>query len=245
MKGEALERDSGMATIPNATDTDGGAAQIYQVRQIKAYRSKRVIDFIVASIGLLLAAPFAGIIALLVRVSGPGSAVFKQTRIGKDGKEFSFYKFRSMQVDCDDSSHRQYMKLFIEGNEEELTKLQRGRKTYKMTGDDRVTMIGKFLRRTSLDELPQLLNVLRGEMSIVGPRPHIPYEVDMYKDWHRRRLKGTPGITGWWQIHGRSRVTFDESVKMDIWYLERQSIILDIRIMLRTITKTIIGRGAC
>ncbi|MCX6344115.1 MAG: sugar transferase [Armatimonadetes bacterium] len=245
MTKEDLERGSGMATEQSAIDADGSAAQIYQVRQIKVYRSKRVIDFIIASIGLLLAAPFAAIIALLIRVSGPGPAVFKQTRIGKDGKEFSFFKFRSMRVGCDDSSHRQYMKLFIEGDEEGLDKFQSGRKIYKLTGDDRVTAIGKFLRRTSLDELPQLLNVLRGEMSIVGPRPHIPYEVNMYKEWHRRRLKGNPGITGWWQIHGRSRVTFDESVKMDIWYLEHQSVILDIRIMMRTITKAIVGRGAC
>ncbi len=114
-----------------------------------------------------------------------------------------------------------------------------------MTADDRVTLVGRFLRRTSMDELPQLINVLRGEMSMVGPRPHLGYEVDLYKDWHRRRLQGMPGITGWWQIHGRSRVRFDEAVRMDIWYLEHQSLILDIRIMLRTITKAIVGRGAC
>jgi len=157
-----------------------------------------------------------------------------------------FYKFRSMRVNCDDSEHRKYIKLFIEGREEELKEFQGRKKLYKMSCDSRITPVGKFLRRTSLDELPhQLINVLRGEMSMVGPRPHLPYEVSLYKDWHRRRLLGLPGITGWWQIHGRSRVTFDESVRMDIWYLEHQSLILDLRIMLRTITKATVGRGAC
>ncbi len=133
----------------------------------------------------------------------------------------------------------------IERVDDELRKLQGEKKLYKMTADDRVTLVGRFLRRTSMDELPQLVNVLRGEMSMVGPRPHLAYEVELYKDWHRRRLEGMPGITGWWQIHGRSRVPFDEAVKMDIWYLEHQSLILDIRIMLRTLTKATVGRGAC
>ncbi|MCL5102502.1 MAG: sugar transferase [Armatimonadetes bacterium] len=233
-----------MSTLQGAAGSES-ATQIYEVRAIKPYRAKRVFDLIAASLGLIIAAPLAAVIALLIKLTSPGPVLFRQSRIGKDGKEFKFYKFRSMRSDCDDASHRQYMKLFIEGKEEELGRLQRGKKLYKMTCDDRVTAIGRFLRRTSLDELPQLLNVLNGDMTVVGPRPHIPYEVDLYKDWHRRRLKGLPGITGWWQIHGRSRVTFDESVKMDIWYLEHQSLILDIRIMFRTVTKAIVGRGAC
>lgn len=243
---EVVEQgSSSMAAVQGKTGNESGSAQVYQVRQIKTYRAKRILDLIAASLGLIVAAPLAGIISILIKMSSPGPIVFKQTRIGKDGNEFQFYKFRSMRVNCDDAPHREYIKLFIEGNEEELKKLQSKKKLYKMTSDDRITPVGKFLRRTSLDELPQLLNVFKGEMSMVGPRPHIPYEVDMYKDWHKRRLKGTPGITGWWQIHGRSRVTFDESVRMDIWYLEHQSLILDIRIMLRTITKAIVGRGAC
>lgn len=233
-----------MATVQGATKKEN-MGQVLQVRPIRAYRLKRVIDLVVASLGLLVAAPFAAVIALLIRISSPGPVLFKQPRVGKDGKEFTFYKFRSMRVGNDDSQHREYIKLFIEGKEEELKKLQGGKKLYKMTGDDRVTLIGKFLRRTSMDELPQLLNVIKGEMSMVGPRPHLAYEVELYKDWHRRRLQGLPGITGWWQIHGRSRVPFDKAVEMDIWYLERQSLILDIRIMCRTITKAIVGRGAC
>ncbi len=233
-----------MATVPGTADKSE-AGQVQRLPVIRRYRSKRALDVVAASIGLLVAAPLAAIIALLIKLSSPGPVLFKQERIGKDGKPFMFYKFRSMSVGNDDSQHRQYIKLFIEGKEEELRKLQGGKKLYKMTCDDRVTTIGKFLRRTSLDELPQLLNVLKGEMSMVGPRPHLAYEVELYKDWHRRRLQGLPGITGWWQIHGRSRVPFDKAVEMDIWYLERQSLILDIRIMCRTITKAIVGRGAC
>ncbi|MHB9036472.1 MAG: sugar transferase [Armatimonadota bacterium] len=233
-----------MATVEGAAAKEKGT-RAYSVRKIRPYKSKRILDLIAVSLCLVLAAPLAAIVALLIKISSPGPVLFKQTRIGKGGDKFTFYKFRSMRIDCDDTSHRQYMKLFIEGKEEELKSFQSGKKVYKMTCDDRVTAVGKFLRRTSLDELPQLLNVFRGDMSMVGPRPHIPYEVDLYQDWHRRRLNGLPGITGWWQIHGRSRVTFDDSVKMDIWYLEHQSLILDIRIMLRTITKAIVGRGAC
>ncbi|MGQ9455882.1 MAG: sugar transferase [Armatimonadota bacterium] len=214
-------------------------------KPFKQYRMKRVLDVIAALIGLILAAPLAAIIAVLIKLTSPGPVLFKQVRVGKDGREFVLYKFRSMHVGSDDSRHREYIKLFIEGRDDELRKLQGDKKLYKMTSDDRVTPIGKFLRRTSLDELPQLINVLRGEMSMVGPRPHLPYEVELYKDWHRRRLEGMPGITGWWQIHGRSRVPFDGAVRMDLWYLEHQSLILDIRIMLRTITKAIVGRGAC
>ncbi len=216
-----------------------------KAKPFKQYRMKRPLDLIAACIGLIVAAPIAAVIALLIKLTSPGPVLFKQVRVGKDGREFVLYKFRSMYVGSDDSRHREYIKLFIEGRDEELRKLQGDKKLYKMTSDDRVTLVGKFLRRTSLDELPQLINVLRGEMSMVGPRPHLPYEVELYKDWHRRRLEGMPGITGWWQIHGRSRVPFDEAVRMDLWYLEHQSLILDIRIMLRTITKAIVGRGAC
>ena len=233
-----------MATVPGTTEKNE-VGQVERLPIIRRYRSKRALDLVAASIGLIVAAPFAAIVSLLIKISSPGPVLFRQERVGENGKTFMFYKFRSMRVGNDDSKHREYIKLFIEGKEEELKKLQGKKKIYKMTCDDRITFVGKFLRRTSLDELPQLLNVLKGEMSMVGPRPHLGYEVDLYKDWHRRRLQGLPGITGWWQIHGRSRVPFDKAVEMDIWYLERQSLILDIRIMLRTITKAIVGRGAC
>lgn len=233
-----------MATLQGAANNDK-AGHVREMHVIRPYRLKRGLDIAAACLGLLIAAPFAAVIGVLIKLSSPGPVLFRQMRVGKDGKQFMFYKFRSMRVGNDDTQHRKYIKLFIEGKEEELKKLHGGKKLYKITGDDRVTLVGRFLRRTSLDELPQLLNVLKGEMSMVGPRPHLAYEVELYKDWHRRRLAGLPGITGWWQIHGRSRVPFDKAVEMDIWYLERQSLILDIRIMLRTITKATVGRGAC
>jgi lipopolysaccharide/colanic/teichoic acid biosynthesis glycosyltransferase len=229
-----------MATVSSST----GHGEVINVKPVRPYRTKRVVDLLVACFGLIVAAPLAAIIALMIKFSSPGPVLFRQERVGRDGEPFLFYKFRSMRVGNDDSCHREYIKLFIEGKDDELKKLQGGGKMYKMTSDDRVTSIGRFLRRTSLDELPQLINVLRGEMSMVGPRPHLGYEVEIYKDWHNRRLHGQPGITGWWQIHGRSRVPFDEAVRMDIWYLEHQSLVLDLRIMFRTITKAIVGRGA-
>ena len=233
-----------MTATERATEKDG-ILQVSGSRKTGTYRTKRALDVMAAVVGLVIATPFAALIALLIRLTSPGPVLFKQGRIGKDGKEFKFYKFRTMRVNNDDSQHRQYMKLFIEGKEEALRKFNGQKKLYKIAKDDRVTAVGRFLRRTSLDELPQLINVLKGDMSMVGPRPHIPYEVSLYKDWHRKRLNGLPGVTGWWQVHGRSRVTFDKSVEMDIWYLEHQSLILDIRIMLRTISKAIVGRGAC
>ena len=233
-----------MATLQGAAEK-GRIKQITEVRPIQPYRAKRMLDLVATTMGLLIAAPLAAVVALLIKFSSPGPVLFKQIRIGRNGKEFMFYKFRTMRVNNDDSQHRKYMKLFIEGNAEALKGFNGRKKIYKLTTDDRITPVGRFLRRTSLDELPQLLNVLKGNMSMVGPRPHIPYEVGLYKDYHRRRLQGTPGITGWWQIHGRSKVTFDKSVEMDIWYLEHQSLLLDVRIMFRTITKATVGRGAC
>ena len=233
--------------MPTAQDTAGKdiVGDVCDVRPIKIYASKRLLDIVAACLAMIIAAPLAALVSVLIKLSSPGPVLFRQMRVGKDGKQFMFYKFRSMRINNDDSEHREYIKLFIEGDKEAIKKRFPGEKIYKLAGDDRVTFIGKFLRRTSLDELPQLLNVLKGEMSMVGPRPHLPYEVELYQDWHRRRLKGIPGITGWWQIHGRSHVTFEQAVEMDIWYLEHQSLMLDIRIMCRTITKAIVGRGAC
>ena len=233
-----------MATVPGTADKSE-AGQVQRLPVIRRYRSKRALDVVAASIGLLVAAPLAAIIALLIKLSSPGPVLFKQERIGKDGKPFMFYKFRSMSVGNDDSQHRQYIKLFIEGKEEELRKLQGGKKLYKMTCDDRVTTIGKFLRRTSLDELPQLLNVLKGEMSMVGPRPHLAYEVELYKDWHRRRLQGLPGITGWWQIHSRgdSPLQYLHSDE-DLYYVQNYSLWLDIQILWKTLAVVLRGKGA-
>ena len=215
-------------------------------KTIGSYPLKRVLD-IVVSIFLLIPTAFVYLfVAVMIKLTDPhGPVIFKQRRVGRNGKEFDFYKFRSMAVNNDDSRHKEYIKYFIEGNEKELKRIHGESKIYKLDDDDRVTWIGKFLRKTSLDELPQLVNVLKGDMSMVGPRPHLPYEVGLYKPWHRRRLMGTPGITGEWQLHGRSRVPFDESVKMDIWYLEHRSLKLDLEIIFKTFVKIFDDDGAC
>ncbi len=152
-----------MATV-QGTANNNKSGCMSKVKPIKAYRSKRALDVIAASLGLVIVAPFAAVLALLIRLSSPGPILFRHMRVGKNGKEFMFYKFRSMRVGNDDSHHREYIKLFIQGKDEELKRLQGGKKIYKMTSDDRVTFVGKFLRRTSLDEIPQLINVLRGDI---------------------------------------------------------------------------------
>ena len=172
-------------------------------------------------------------------MTSEGPVFFRQKRIGQLGREFTFLKFRSMYVNNDPEIHRQYVQNLI------AKKVDEAGGAYKIKNDSRVTRIGKFLRKSSLDELPQFLNVLGGEMSLVGPRPPIPYEFENYSLWHRRRiLEVNPGITGEWQVSGRSRTTFDEMVRMDLRYIQRQSIWLDLKILLKTPFAVISGDGA-
>jgi lipopolysaccharide/colanic/teichoic acid biosynthesis glycosyltransferase len=180
------------------------------------------------------------LIAVAVKLDSPGPVLYRQKRIGEWGQVFSMLKFRSMRVNTDDSAHREYVKKLIQEN----TSLAGGTGTLKMTDDPRITRVGKFIRRTSLDELPQFFNVLLGEMSLVGPRPPIPYEVEVYQKWHTRRFEAIPGITGMWQVYGRNRVSFDEMVRMDIDYIERQSIWLDVKLLVQTPLVLLTGRGA-
>ncbi|HEY0459889.1 MAG TPA: sugar transferase [Pyrinomonadaceae bacterium] len=199
---------------------------------------KRVFDFVFAAAALLtLAIPFL-IIAALIRFSSKGPVFFRTKRIGKDGKPFEFYKFRTMYTDSDDSIHREFVSEFIRhgGNE------KKG-KVNKITDDPRVTRIGKFLRKTSIDELPQLLNVLRGEMSLVGPRPCLPYEWEQYDEWHRRRFSVIPGCTGLWQVSGRSAVDFNDMVILDLFYIDNMSPLLDLKIIFRTIPVMLLAKG--
>jgi len=193
---------------------------------------KRAIDIIASATALIALAPLLGLIALAIMLDSPGPVLFRQTRVGKDGKTFTLHKFRSMRV----------------GAEQEQDKLaERNEATgplFKMRDDPRLTRVGKILRRFSLDELPQLLNVLRGEMSLVGPRPPLPKEVDEYQEWHKKRLAIAPGLTGLWQVSGRSDLTFDEMVLLDIYYIENWSPALDTIITLRTIPRVIFGDGA-
>lgn len=210
------------------------------------YFIKRVIDLIGSSLAILLFSPILFFISLLIMITSKGPILFQQERLGQFGKKFIFLKFRSMNVDSDDSIHRDYIKKLITENKasEENNDGVQG-PVYKIRNDPRITPIGAFLRKTSLDELPQLLNVLRGEMSLVGPRPAIPYEFDNYDVWHRYRLlQVKPGITGLWQVTGRSATTFDEMVRLDLKYINEWSLWLDFKILLLTPWAVVKGKGA-
>jgi len=200
---------------------------------------KRLLDLTASLILLIMLSPLFGIITYLVRRGSEGPAFFEQERIGQLGKPFNCFKFRSMRKDSDSSIHESFVGTFIESNGAETTGV------YKLTDDPRITPIGKFLRKTSLDELPQLINVLKGEMSLVGPRPPLRYELRKYSSWHRRRvLEAKPGMTGIWQLWGRSRTTFDEMVRMDLQYVQKLSLCLDLKILLLTPWVVLRGRGA-
>jgi exopolysaccharide biosynthesis polyprenyl glycosylphosphotransferase len=196
---------------------------------------KRAMDLVGSCLGLIALSPMFLGIAVAIKLSSPGPVLFRQRRIGQHGVPFTFVKFRSMYTANDSAIHKEYVKRLIAGNVHGGVSEAGDTVVYKITEDPRVTRVGRFLRRTSLDELPQLLNVLRGEMSLVGPRPPIPYEVDSYDIWHRRRvLEVKPGITGLWQVNGRSALPFDDMVRLDLKYAEVWSVWLDIKILLQT-----------
>ena len=196
---------------------------------------KRIIDVIITSIAVVLLTPFMILIAFLIKISSPGPVLFHQIRIGRYGREFKFYKFRSMKViDGEDEDRKKLMLEFmIDTNVKS-----------KIINDTRVTWIGKILRRTSLDELPQLFNVLKGEMSLVGPRPCLPYEFENYDEWQKRRVSVIPGCTGVWQVWGRSTVSFKESVVLDLYYINNMSPWFDLQLMFQTVPAILTARGA-
>ncbi|RKX69902.1 undecaprenyl-phosphate glucose phosphotransferase, partial [candidate division TA06 bacterium] len=197
---------------------------------------KRIFDILISFFCIIMLSPLMILISYLIKLNSKGPVIFKQERVGKDGKPFVMYKFRSMFSDSRHITHKQYIEKFIlEQNDDSV---------YKINGDPRITKIGRILRETSLDELPQLLNVLKGNMSIIGPRPAIGYEVSIYRDWHKKRLRVKPGITGFWQINGRSKVKFDDMVILDIYYIENWSLLLDFIILLKTIPVVIGKEGA-
>jgi lipopolysaccharide/colanic/teichoic acid biosynthesis glycosyltransferase len=196
---------------------------------------KRAMDITCSALVLVLCAPLLLFIAAMVKATSKGPVLFRQHRVGQYGRRFTFLKFRSMRVDNDPSIHREYVTKLIAGEAERVQASTNGKGVYKLANDKRITRIGMFLRKTSLDELPQFLNVLRGDMSLVGPRPPIPYELAAYQTWHRRRvLEVKPGITGLWQVTGRSRVKFDDMVRLDLRYATSWSPWLDLKILLRT-----------
>jgi exopolysaccharide biosynthesis polyprenyl glycosylphosphotransferase len=208
-------------------------------------RLKRLMDIVGSLLALILFAPLFIAIALAIKLTSKGPVFFKQERNGEYGKPFIFIKFRSMYVNNDVGVHRQWFTQFVSGQAEKYRTDGKSSGVFKMTIDPRVTNIGRMLRRTSLDELPQFINVLKGDMSLVGPRPPIPYEVDAYQTWHRGRiLQAKPGITGLWQVNGRSRVTFDEMVRLDLTYARTWSLWQDIKILLRTPGAVLRGDGA-
>jgi lipopolysaccharide/colanic/teichoic acid biosynthesis glycosyltransferase len=206
---------------------------------------KRIIDVTGSALALVLCSPLFLAIALAIKASSKGPVLFRQQRVGQFGQCFTFLKFRSMYVNNDHFIHQKYVTELISSEARHDSAGNNGEGIYKLKDDKRITRVGKFLRRTSLDELPQLLNVLTGEMSLVGPRPAIPYELAAYQTWHRRRvLEAKPGITGVWQVTGRSRVRFDDMVRMDLRYAMAWSPWLDLKILLRTPLAVIKGSGA-
>jgi len=225
--------------LPSKTEID----QVGSLPMVTLFRSplssgarivKRTSDLLVATLALTMLSPLWLLIALLIKLDSRGAVFYKQERVGMDGRIFLFYKFRSMQVGSDDTPHREYQRAYINGRPDSNLGDDE-RPVFKLRTDERITRTGKLLRKTSLDELPQLFNVVRGDMSIVGPRPPIPYEVENYQLWHRKRLDMKPGITGLWQVSGRNRLPFDEMVRMDLYYIENWSLLMDIKIILQTL----------
>lgn len=205
---------------------------------------KRISDILIALVAIILTAPIWIVSAILIKLDSTGGVLFRQERVGMDGRLFLCYKFRTMRQGADDTVHREAYIKNIEGHSEANSGDEESPVFGKVKDDPRVTRIGKFLRRTSLDELPQLLNVLRGDMSVVGPRPPIPYEVVEYDIHHRRRLDMKPGITGLWQVSGRNRLSFQEMVDIDLFYIENWSLWLDLKIVLLTLPAILRGDGA-
>ena len=206
---------------------------------------KRATDITGSLAALIFFFPLILLISLGVKISSQGPVLFKQERVGLFGKKFMFMKFRSMYVNTDPRIHREYIKLFISGRLHEREDSSRSGSAYKLRGDPRITPLGRLLRKTSLDELPQFVNVLKGDMSLVGPRPPIPYECKDYDVWHRSRiLNMKPGITGLWQIKGRSATSFDDMVRLDLKYIKTWSLWLDLVILLKTPWAVLSCRGA-
>jgi lipopolysaccharide/colanic/teichoic acid biosynthesis glycosyltransferase len=229
--------------MSTASDAEAAAAPASPSVPVAAtpmgYRiAKRTLDITGSGIAIVLSSPLLVAIAVAVRVNSPGPILFRQERVGLGGRPFTLFKFRSMDVTADEEEHRQYVSRLLRRDDPGKD----GGTWVPIAADRRVTRVGSFLRRSHLDELPQLLNILRGDMSLVGPRPPIPYEVALYEPWHLRRLAVLPGLTGLWQATAWGRLSFDEGVRLDLDYVERRSFWLDLRILARTLWQTVIGR---
>jgi lipopolysaccharide/colanic/teichoic acid biosynthesis glycosyltransferase len=203
--------------------------------------AKRLVDIVLCLIALPFVIPVMLLCSLAILLDSGSPIFFVQERIGRGGRPIRIYKFRTLKMNLDDSYNRSFMKAFVRG---EIGQGKAGKRTFKPLADNQIIRVGRFLRRTSLDEIPQLINVLKGEMSIVGPRPNVPWEVEAYRPWHYERLEVLPGITGLAQVRGRSGINFDSIVRFDINYIEHQSLALDLKIIWWTFTSVILSKGA-
>jgi lipopolysaccharide/colanic/teichoic acid biosynthesis glycosyltransferase len=223
------------------TRSEAPARPAGQARSIAVLR--RLFDIVFALALILLLSPLLIGIALAVRLDSRGSALFRQRRVGYLEREFTLFKFRSMRTDADPQSHQEYVTALIKGEDADANGGHK-KNLYKLAVDNRITPVGRWIRRWSLDELPQLFNVVRGDMTLVGPRPAIPYEVAEYPSWYRERFSVKPGLTGYWQVSGRSERTYEEMVRLDIEYAERRSLVLDLSILLKTPWVVLSRKGA-
>lgn len=214
------------------------------VQAIPPNLGKRLLDVIICLLILPFVLILMALISIAIVLDTPGPALFVQERVGKGGARFRMYKFRSMRNDHDSAIDYAFMQAYIEGKVVYAEHDDDDRAFFKPPNQDKITRVGKFLRKTSLDELPQIINILRGEMSLVGPRPNVPWEVEKYRDWHYERLKVLPGITGLAQVKGRSNILFDEIAHYDIEYVRNVSLALDIRILWQTVWAVLTGHGA-
>lgn len=214
-----------------------------QVRSESPYVTygKRIFDLVICISSLVILFPFIVMISIVIVLNSPGSPIFIQERVGKNGKFFRMYKFRTMENNYNSESDREFMQAYISGKMgDEAGETE----VFKPDNKSKITRFGKILRVTSLDELPQIINVLKGEMSLIGPRPNVPWEVEKYLEWHRKRLSVLPGITGLAQVRGRSSLTFDDIVRHDIEYIERMSFRQDMQVIWLTVMMVVRGVGA-
>lgn len=220
-------------TETSARETQAGFALPWGLRLYPA--AKRALDVLASSVLLVLLVPLLLVAYLAVRTTSPGAGIYRQERVGAGGRTFEIYKFRTMHDRSPEDVHRAYVARLLAGE------AQAEQGLYKLAGDARVTRVGALLRRTSIDELPQLVNVLRGEMSLVGPRPALPWEVEMFPTWAHQRHAVRPGLTGLWQVSGRNRLTMTEGLRLDVQYVDQATLLGDIVIMLRTVPALLRG----
>ena len=229
---------SELPSSASALPTAAGLLRLAAAGSGRSYAlAKRAMDLILASVVLVVSFPLLLLVTVLIRATSPGPALFRQTRIGKNGEPFLMLKFRTMRTGCDDAAHREYVQRLLSDTAEPQAGL------YKLADDRRITRVGRALRKLSIDELPQLLNVLMGDMSLVGPRPALPFETVLFPEWAAPRYLVAPGVTGLWQVSGRSRLTMLQGLKLDVEYVERRSLALDLLILLRTVP-AVVGTGA-